>query len=174
MDKSKIIKKKICLLGAFSVGKTSLIQRYVYDRFDERYLSTLGVKISQKILEPIPKNKAEFIQYNLLIWDIEGYDPDAPAIRNYYKGAAAAILVADISNPDSIAVLDTIFNNFRSVAPDAPVILSGNKYDLKEQHTTHIETLKNYAKERSFPLIFNSAKTGDNVSRLFSGLADML
>lgn len=174
MDQSKLIKKKICLLGAFSVGKTSLIQRYVYNRFDERYLSTLGVKISQKILEPVHKNKVQIIQYNLLIWDIEGYDPETPAIRNYYKGAAAAILVADISNPTSIALLDTILNNFHSVAPEAAVILSGNKCDLPEDNAAQIESLEKYAAKRSFPLLLTSAKTGENVERLFYNLSEIL
>ena len=60
----RIIQKKICLLGDFAVGKTSLIRRFVEDRFDDRYLSTIGVKISRK-----PMEMSEFT-LNLLIWDL--------------------------------------------------------------------------------------------------------
>ncbi len=134
----------------------------------------MGVKISQKILEPVEKSGGEIIQYNLLIWDIEGYDPHSSIIKNYYKGAAAAILVADISNPDSISALDIILDNFHSVAPDVPIILSGNQHDLLENNITQFESLKKYAAGRQLPLVFNSAKTGENVSHLFSSLAGIL
>ncbi|HNO94753.1 MAG TPA: hypothetical protein PKJ84_11315, partial [Anaerolineales bacterium] len=60
------IQKKICLLGDFGVGKTSLVQRFVEGRFDDKYLSTMGVKISRKTL------KRSYGKLNLLIWDVAG------------------------------------------------------------------------------------------------------
>ena len=71
MVQTTAIKKKICLLGSFAVGKTSLVERFVYDRFDEKYLTTIGVKISQKLLPPVQDTRSgRLCQHNFLIWDL--------------------------------------------------------------------------------------------------------
>ena len=75
MEETFLIKKKICLLGAFAVGKTSLVERFVYDRFDEKYLTTIGEKISQKLLPPVQDTRSgQLCQHNVLIWDIAGLE----------------------------------------------------------------------------------------------------
>ena len=89
MNKTSAIKKKICLLGPFAVGKTCLVERFVYDRFDERYLTTIGVKISQKLLSPVEDPKSgQHIQYSFLVWDIAGMDKFDGVVENYYRGSA--------------------------------------------------------------------------------------
>ncbi|MFN3372526.1 MAG: Rab family GTPase, partial [Chloroflexus sp.] len=85
---------KICLLGEFSVGKTSLIRRFVEGIFDERYLSTLGVKISRHSLT------IDHIDMNLIIWDTTGGERFNQIVQNYYRGAAGALLVCDLTRPD--------------------------------------------------------------------------
>ena len=99
---AELINKKICLIGVFGVGKTSLINRFVYDRFDESYLSTIGVKISQKILSPIQTKDGKFRQFNFIVWDIEGFEEDINPNRNFFLGAAGALLIGDLTRLESI------------------------------------------------------------------------
>ena len=85
------VQKKVCLLGDFAVGKTSLIRRYVEDRFDDKYLSTIGVKISRKIVQ-----RPDYA-LTLLIWDLAGGDDINQLSRRYLLGAVGAILVCDLT-----------------------------------------------------------------------------
>ena len=88
MDKAITIKKKICLLGSFAVGKTSLIDRFVNNQFEEKYLTTIGVKISQKILPPVQdEQRQRNIQHTFLIWDIAGLEKFDHVTDNYLRGA---------------------------------------------------------------------------------------
>jgi len=87
-----LIQKKVCLLGDFSVGKTSLSERFVYDRFSGRYLSTIGVKISRK-----PINISKDIMLNMLIWDLAGSEEFSGVQSSYLQGAQGAILVCDLT-----------------------------------------------------------------------------
>jgi len=84
-----MLQKKICLLGAFSVGKTSLIKRYVTSLFDERYLTTVGVKIEKK--EVAVGAQA----FKLLIWDLAGEDEFTRLRTNYLRGSSACVIVID-------------------------------------------------------------------------------
>ncbi|MBN1363277.1 MAG: hypothetical protein JW976_00580, partial [Syntrophaceae bacterium] len=68
------VNQKICLVGIFASGKTSLIRRFVFNQFDEKYLSTIGVRVSQKLLSPLESKSKKLIQINFLIWDIEGLE----------------------------------------------------------------------------------------------------
>ncbi|NEN93649.1 MAG: GTP-binding protein, partial [Okeania sp. SIO3H1] len=91
-----MISKKICLVGDFGVGKTSLIRKFVDRQFSDQYLSTVGVKISRKKVD-LPKIEVEknnFLQ--LLIWDLEGHTKFKAIAPNYLKGASGAIVVADV------------------------------------------------------------------------------
>ena len=104
--KMTAVKKKICLLGSFAVGKTSLIERFVYNRYDEKYLTTIGVKISQKVLAPIDDPQGgRMIQHTFLIWDIAGLEKFDKVVKNYFRGAAGALAVADLTRPESPAVM---------------------------------------------------------------------
>ena len=120
MDKTTAVKKKVCLLGSFAVGKTSLSERFVYNRFDEKYLTTIGVKISQKILPPFQDPRSgQFIQHNFLIWDIAGLGKFGKVALNYFRGAAGALTVADLTRPETIGDLSEFCKKFRSVCPDS-------------------------------------------------------
>ena len=125
------VKKKICLLGSFAVGKTSLIERFVYDRFDEKYLTTIGVKISQKALPPIEEpNRSRMIQHTFLIWDIAGLEKFDNVVNNYFRGAAGALFVADLTRAETIEHLEHLYERFFAFNPDAVVIVLGNKLDI--------------------------------------------
>ncbi|MGQ9483351.1 MAG: Rab family GTPase, partial [Chloroflexus sp.] len=105
---------KICLLGEFSVGKTSLIRRFVEGVFDERYLSTLGVKINRRTLH------IDQTEINLIIWDTAGGEKFDQVVQNYYRGAAGAILVCDVTRPETLSALHEYATAFHSASPHTP------------------------------------------------------
>lgn len=171
MNNIRIIKKKICLLGSFGVGKTSLVRRFVYNLFDDKYLSTIGVKVSQKLL---PKNEESGLQFNFLIWDLEGFEQSTAITNNYYTGAAAAIVVADLTR---INTIDTIPKNivpFKKVNPAAKLLIAGNKNDLAQNESTGKNILIKMANEESIPYYFTSALDGENIENCFITLSKLI
>lgn len=173
MNSNTILKKKICLIGAFGVGKTSLIRRFVYDQFDDAYLSTIGVKVTKKILPPIESN-SRFFQIDLLIWDIEGYEKNQPISEEYYAGSVGAIAVADITREQTIVQLDTVIKGYKKVCHDAKIIVVGNKIDLKSENEYLIKMLEKYTAKLKYNLFLTSAKSGENVENTFSKLGTLL
>jgi len=119
-----MIRKKILLLGDFSVGKTSLIRRYVDGTFDDSYLTTIGVKISKKNLT-INDIEAEFI-----IWDIEGATPTKKIPLSYYKGASGAVFVTDVNRSETLVNLEEHVETFLEANPNAKYVVAHNKADL--------------------------------------------
>ena len=152
-----MIRKKILLLGDFGVGKTSLIRRYVDRTFDDRYLSTIGVKISRKQIS------LENELYELLIWDIEGETPVRAIPQSYMKGASGAIIVADVARSVTIDDLDRHVRRFNEINPNAPYVLAYNKCDLLDEKRIQ----KIVQGSDALPV---SAKTDYNVEKLFETL----
>jgi small GTP-binding protein len=175
MDKITSYKRKICLLGSFAVGKTSLIERFVHNRFDEKYLTTMGVKISQKIIPPIqnPQNGLP-TQYTFLIWDIAGAPEFDTANLNYYRGAAGALAVADLTRPDTLLQLQDICDKFRSVSPVAKLLILGNKLDIFQENEETVRVLQKTASGFSTEYLLTSAKTGERVENAFLTLAEKM
>lgn len=172
MDESGFIKKKICLLGSFAVGKTSLIGRFVDNRFGEEYLTTIGVKVSQKLLPPIQNPESnQFIQYNFLIWDIAGMDKFNSVVDSYYRGAAGALAVADLTRKETISQLEVICDRFHLVTPTAKLLVIGNKLDIFSQNDKVLTSLKKTASNFSAEFLLTSAKTGEGVEDAFIQLA---
>jgi small GTP-binding protein len=171
MNNTKIIKKKICLLGSFGVGKTSLVRRFVYNLFDDQYLSTIGVKVSQKLL---PQDKEIGMQFNFLIWDLEGFEQSSAITKNYYTGASAAIVVADLTRIDTIETLPKNIIPFKKVNPNAIVLIAGNKNDLVQNELTAKNTLIKIANQEDIPYYFTSALNGENVENCFITLSKLL
>ena len=169
------VKKKICLIGSFAVGKTSLIQRYVYDRFDEKYLTTIGVKISQKALPPInDPHGGQTIQHTFLIWDIAGLEKFDSVVANYFRGAAGALIVADLTRYESVEDISQLYDRFSTISPDASVIVLGNKLDIFKEDKQTLSGLKAKAAELKTELMLTSAKTGDGVEQAFMGLSQKI
>jgi small GTP-binding protein len=158
-----MLQKKICLLGAFSVGKTSLIQRYVSSLFDDKYLTTVGVKIDKKIVE-LPDQKMM-----LMIWDLAGEDDYNSLKLSHLRGASGYILVVDGTRPKSLEVAIEIQKLAQGALGDVPFIIATNKADLQEQWMLSDEDI-NSLKALS-TVVSTSAKNGDNVEALFTQLA---
>ena len=170
-----LLKKKICLLGSFAVGKTSLIERFVYDRFDEKYLTTIGVKISQKIMPPVQDPESgEMFQHLFLIWDIAGLDKFDRVTRSYLRGASGAIAVADLTRPDTIDGLTVTCDEFLSVNPDAKLFIVGNKLDIFEDNQKTVSELRKTAESFSTHYLATSAKTGEQVENAFLKLSALI
>ena len=167
-----IISKKICLIGDFSVGKTSLIRRFVEDKFSDRYLSTVGVKISRKSLELERQNISQLV--NLLIWDIEGQTKFQPIAANYLKGASGAIIVADLTRPETLEHLQKHLDFFFSVNPQGLATVALNKSDLVvEEKLAKIIQLYNFDHHPQVLATYvTSAKTGESVELIFKQLAE--
>jgi small GTP-binding protein len=159
------VQKKVCLLGDFAVGKTSLIRRYVEGRFDEKYLSTIGVKISRKILQR-PEH-----ELNLLIWDLAGGDDIDQLSRRYLLGAVGALLVCDLTRPETLDVIRRYVKVMLEVNRDSALILAGNKADLEEERALDEEQRAAAAEALGLPWLLTSAKSGRGVEEAFELLA---
>ena len=170
-----MIKKKICLIGSFAVGKTSLVKRFVHNRFDDKYLTTIGVKISQKTLPPVQHpTSSRVVQYTFLVWDIAGMEKFDTIVMNYYRGASGALAVADLTRQETILQLQDICDRFRSVSPDARILILGNKQDIFQQYRETITLLKKIVSRFSAEYLLTSAKTGDGVEEAFLELARII
>lgn len=169
------IAKKICLIGDFAVGKTSLIRRFVEGQFSDKYLSTVGVKISRKLIDF--SDDAENTQnLQLIIWDIEGNNKFKSIAPSYFQGAKGAVIVGDATVQETLNHLSEHIKNFLAVNPKSYIIIALNKSDLIE--TEYLETLRQLYQfsEQNYVIAtyLTSAKTGNNVEELFQVLAQAL
>jgi small GTP-binding protein len=175
----KELKKKICVLGDPAVGKTSLIRRYVYDEFDDKYITTLGAKVSKKELFLMfnpSGNDGYNINMTLSIWDILGQkDESTLRVRPvYYKGSSGALLIVDITRRDTLESLDDWIRSFYSITGKVPMVLLGNKVDLYKSARVFYDDLDEIGKKYGFPIFLTSAKTGSNVESAFYKLSDLM
>lgn len=164
----KVVQKKICLVGDFAVGKTSLVRRFVEGRYDEKYLSTIGVMVSRKTIE------REDNTLNLLIWDLVGGDELSHREAGYLVGAAGAIIVCDLTRSDTLVPLQRYARQLRAINPHAILCFVGNKADLSEQHEITPEELAEISHKFDSAYFITSAKTGQSVATAFTYLADEL
>lgn len=167
-----MISKKICLLGDFAVGKTSLVRRFVYDRFEDKYISTIGVRVSRKILA-VPGPAAP-VEVSLLIWDLAGSEEFDRVRAGYVRGASGAILVCDMTRRQTLDNLSQYVADLRSITPDVHMAVVGNKVDLVDRQALTADDLTTFADEIRSPVYLTSAKTGDQVDGMFRHLARAL
>ena len=161
-----MIQKKVCLLGATGVGKTSLVKQFVEGIFSEKYLTSIGVKVDKKVVS------LDSTQVQFMLWDIEGIDRYCGFQPKYLRGASAYIIVTDKTRSQSLIEGMDIHKQARLVT-DAPAILAINKCDLEETWHWTDEELANYS-EKFASVFTTSAKTGDNVDAMFEFLASYL
>ncbi len=161
-----MIQKKICILGASGVGKTSLIKQYVEGIFSEKYLTSIGVKIDKKIIG----STAQPVQ--LMIWDIEGIDRYCGFQPKYVRGASGVIIVTDTTRSQSLVEGIEIFKLVKEVA-DIPCILALNKADLETSWHWSEKELSEL--KQDFVTCFDtSAKSGQGVEQMFTYMAQIL
>jgi small GTP-binding protein len=162
-----IQKKKVCMLGSFSVGKTSLVRRYVKSMFDEKYLTTVGVTVDKKEIQV----GGDTVM--IMLWDIYGEDEFQKLRISYLRGANGYLLVADGTRR---ATLDKALeiNERVQAGPDAaPAVLVVNKADLAADWEVTAEMLEEL-RGRGWEPLESSAKTGEGVEEAFRALAEMM
>lgn len=166
-----VITKKICLLGDFSVGKTSLIRRFIQDRFSDQYLSTVGVKVSRKSLDIRQDFKIQ--QINLLIWDLEGHTKFKSITPTYLKGASGSIIVGDLTRSDSLESIKQHIDLSLEINPDGAIVIALNKADLIPQEKLEklIELYRFNTYVQVIDAYVTSAKTGEYVNEMFDKLS---
>lgn len=158
---------KLCMLGDFGVGKTSLVARFVRSTFSAKYLTTVGVKVDSKEIA-LPGREP----LKLVVWDIAGRGAlDAPS-ENYLRGASALLLVADGTREASLASALNLLEQSRRSLPHAAVALVVNKLDLIDRWEVAPATLAEL--RRSLPVFETSALSGDGVEAAFADLAARL
>jgi small GTP-binding protein len=171
--------QKICLIGDFGVGKTSLIRQFVDRQFSDQYLSTVGVKISKKFVSiaEYPHNTQEKSQQlQLMVWDIEGSSRFKAISPSHLQGAKGAIIVADVSRESSMQNLKDHVLLFQSVNPKSSLIIALNKVDLIESHERENLLQSIPAKFADFNVStqVTSAKTGEGVDEMFQKLVHQM
>jgi small GTP-binding protein len=170
---SVTISKKICMIGDFGVGKTSLIRRFVDRQFSDQYLSTVGVKISRKSLELESVKQRENVTAQLLIWDLEGHTKFKGIAPTYLQGASGVLIVADVSRSETVERISEHIHLFSSVNPKGSIIVALNKVDLidEEKLALLVEISHSIGQDKVIAVYTTSAKTGKNVDEIFYKLA---
>lgn len=159
------IAKKICLIGRFAVGKTSLVKQFISKQFGEKYKTTVGVSISTKNV------KLDNTDVSLVIWDIAGFEQDGH-YKHYLRGVHGLIWVVDGTEPESFKILEIIKKSLPEIS-QIPSVCFINKCDLTNEwrlKQTDVELLKEF----NYSVFRTSAKTGEKVEEGFMKLAEIL
>ncbi|MDX8444024.1 Rab family GTPase [Mesorhizobium captivum] len=162
-----MLQKKICMLGGFAVGKTSLVRRFVQSIFSENYLTTVGVKIDKKSVA-FPDKIVD-----LILWDLAGEDDIGSFRVSYVRGATGLVLVVDGTRPSTLAVALTLRERVEAEFGAMPFVLLFNKSDLADRWAIsdgEIDELK----QRGWQIYLTSALSGEHVDDAFRQLASMV
>jgi small GTP-binding protein len=159
-----MIQKKICMLGATGVGKTSLVSRFVLSLFSDTYLTTIGVKVDKKVMS------VDGEDVTLMLWDIYGQDEFQTVRTSYLRGAAGYLLVADGTRPLTLDTARELQKAAAGVIGHVPFVLVLNKSDLADEWHLDDRALWRLA-EDGWRVIRTSAKTGEGVEDAFLTLA---
>jgi small GTP-binding protein len=158
------LQKKICMLGGFSVGKTSLVKRYVSSIFSEAYLTTVGVKIDKKTVELSDR------VVSLILWDLAGEDDLSSLRMSYLRGSAGYVLVADGTRPSTLEMALSLRQRVETDYGALPFVMLLNKSDLTEQWAVGSAELDNL-RRNGWWVRPSSARTGESVEEAFRDLA---
>lgn len=168
------INAKLVLIGDTSVGKTSLISRFVNDSFSDVLENTVGGVFSTRAVQACGSS----IRFN--IWDTAGQERYRALAKMFYRDARVAILVYDITDPKSFEEMKKWETELRENGPEhisefySVLAVAGNKQDLVDQEAVDMNEVKQWATERSAVYAKTSAKTGDGVDALFQSIASRL
>ena len=159
-----MIKKKICLIGGFAVGKTSLVQQYVNGIFSEDYLTTVGVKVDQR------KETIAEKDILLMIWDLAGRDKFENVKKTYLRGADGFLFVADGTRRETLDAVTAEYKEVMADSPRVPTQLLLNKCDLLDDWEVNENDLRPF-RELGMSIQTTSAKTCEGVCEAFQSLA---
>jgi small GTP-binding protein len=157
---------KIILAGDGTVGKTSLLHRYVFNKFIEEHKMTIGMDSHSKLTK-VPGLGPVKIH----TWDLAGQPQWSFVRESFYLGSHAMALVFDVSQPETIQHLPDWISECRNKVPGIPVLIVANKIDLTRR--VPISKIAKWARENNFDYIETSPRTGQNVETLFDRLGEM-
>lgn len=158
--------KKISLLGDSGVGKTSLIKKFVYDKFDDTYIETIGTKVSRKEVHCRTTSGDDALVL-MMIWDIIGHKDPRVVPKSYYMGVSGVMVVCDITRKETFKELKFWIDRMHSVVgAKVPMVVLANKADLPDHEVTKAE-LDALTAETGAPWFLTSAKEGANVESAF-------
>jgi small GTP-binding protein len=155
-----MIQKKICMLGSFAVGKTSLVRRFIESIYSETYLTTVGVKIDKKVVR---HNDSDI---TLLLWDLYGEDEFQKMRWTYLRGAHGCLLVADGTRRNTLEKAFQLEQRVREEVGEIPFIFVINKADLVQDWELD-PAMESQLTARNWTILRSSAKTGENVDEAF-------
>lgn len=155
-----MIKKKICILGSFAVGKTSLLQRFVHGIYSDRYLTTLGVKIDKKVVQLNGQD------IDLILWDLAGEDEFITVQMSYLRGAAGFLVVVDGTRHDTLQTALSLQKRAQNEIGPVPFVILINKVDLEDEWQINDDMLA----ALDLTVFKTSAKTGQNVEEAIMAL----
>ncbi|KAJ3431281.1 rab2a [Anaeramoeba flamelloides] len=159
---------KYIIVGAMGVGKSSLLTRFIEDKFYPEISHTIGVEFATKIIEIVKE------RVKLQVWDTAGQERFRAVTRSYYRGTSTVFLVYDISRRSSFNQLETWLNDAKNYTdPNVVKFLIGNKIDINERQVSYEEG-QDFAKENNLQFIETSAKSGENVEDAFIRSANLV
>ena len=159
---------KLLLLGDSSVGKTSILLKYISNKFDESSISTVGVDYMDKIID---YNK---FKIKLQIWDTSGEEKFRTITKNFYRNADGLLVVFDLTKKESYDHIRSWINEAKENNDKLKTILIGNKLDLKDERIVTNEVAKQFAEKNNLKYIETSAKDGTNINESFQAIIDLL
>jgi small GTP-binding protein len=162
-----MLQKKICMLGSFAVGKTSLVRRFVESIYSDVYQTTVGVKIDKKIVKVGEK------EVSLVLWDIYGEDDYQKMRWTYLRGASGFLLVADGTRKATLEKAVSLEQRAREEAGAIPFVLVINKSDLLRDWELD-PALESQLAAQEWSILRTSAKTGDGVEKAFALLTQKM
>ena len=158
-----MMQKKICMLGAFAVGKTSLVARFVESIFSERYLTTVGVKIARKALQVGNQ------EWHLMLWDLAGEDEFLQIRSSYLRGSSGYVLVVDGTRRATLDTAVSIQQRAAKAVGTMPFVVLFNKSDLENEWEIGHNAFADLSR-RGWSWLKTSAKTGAGVEDAFRAL----
>jgi len=174
MVKSKRLKIKICLLGDPAVGKTSLIQKFIYNFFGDTYMRTLGTKVSRKVVHLHDATEDIDYEITMMVWDIMGQKFSSLPLDKYLRMSQGALIVCDITRRETFKSLRNWRESINKEAGEVPVIYLANKIDLEENLAFSKAEFEKFSENEKIPYYYTSAKTGENVDAAFKKLGEFI
>ncbi len=177
MARADRMKAKVCLVGEAAVGKTSMVRRFVLDEFDDRYVTTLGAKVSKKELTFDIPSEDRAVQIDMTVWDIMGEKGFRELLKDaYFQGARGILGVCDLTRYSTLKELDDWVTSVFKVVGEIPVVYAVNKHDLSDEVMILYGEKEIGASAKAFgaPWMYTSAKSGENVEAAFRVLGEKI
>ena len=168
MEKEKPKEFKILLLGESDVGKTSIFKRYLFNNYEEKMMSTIGVELETKILNYNNKN------YSITLIDTTGQERFKSITKSYYHMGDGFFIVFDLTNEDSLNAIEEWIDSILENKENPKIIILGNKDDLKRNRISEEIINNQLEKYKNMIFIKTSAKTNHNIKEAIKKMIDLL